>query len=151
MKLFDLCHEHPSVPDQSVPGWTLGCFRRSSISFFSGESDHSTLVLWLQSCGLTADLRLDPDRPKLRTREELFDLSLEALTRLAAAEGGLSPSRFTPSEGAQDAELSGVMTWLDWTAFQTHAKWPEPGLLRRVGDCLIEFAPSGAYVEDWRL
>jgi hypothetical protein len=43
------------------------------------------------------------------------------------------------------------MSWSDWTAFQTHDRWPEPGLLARVGDCLTEHAPSGAYVEDWRL
>jgi hypothetical protein len=44
-----------------------------------------------------------------------------------------------------------VMRWSGWTSFQTHARWPEPGRLSRVGNCLIELAPSGAYVEDWRL
>ncbi|HXK20639.1 MAG TPA: hypothetical protein VNG33_22665, partial [Polyangiaceae bacterium] len=78
------------------------------------------------------------------------ELSLAELTRLAEVEGGLSATRFEPAHlGA--VELSGTLHWFDWTAFQLHAKWPEPGSLRRVGDCLIEYAPSGAYVEDWRL
>ncbi|HEY4316796.1 MAG TPA: hypothetical protein VGN04_04255, partial [Herbaspirillum sp.] len=37
------------------------------------------------------------------------------------------------------------------TALQLHDRWPEPAPLRRVGNCMIEFAPSGIYVEDWRL
>lgn len=148
MELVELCSlqgTHP--PSRAVPVWTLGCFRRRSITFFNGDSDDTTLVLWLQSRGLTGDLRLAADRPSVPSREALNDLPLAELVRLAEVEGGLSPTRF---EGS-GAELSGSMSWLDWNAFQVHAKWPEPGQLRRVGDCLIEFAPSGAYVEDWRL
>ena len=133
-----------------VPVWTLGCFRRRSITFFNGDADDSTLVLWLQSRGLTGDLRLAADRPKPASREALGDLSLDELTRLAEVEGGLSPTRFEAAAGG-GVELAGTMNWPDWTAFQLHDKWPEPGELRRVGDCLIEYAPSGAYVEDWRL
>jgi hypothetical protein len=151
MELFELCSLQGTTPASgSVPGWTVGCFKRRSITFFNGDSDDSTLVVWLQSRGLTADLRLAADRPKPKTRAALAELSLAELTRLAQAEGGLSPTRFEPAAAA-GVELSGRMHWTDWTAFQLHDKWPEPGDLRRVGDCLIEYAPSGAYVEDWRL
>jgi hypothetical protein len=151
MDLLELCSlQGTTPPSGSVPGWTLGCFRRRSITFFNGDSDDTTLVLWLQSRGLTADLRLAPDRPKPKSREALSELSLDELTRLADVEGGLSPTRFESAQ-MSGVELSGTMNWTDWTAFQLHAKWPEPGSLRRVGDCLIEYAPSGAYVEDWRL
>jgi len=151
MDLLELCALHGNAPmSGGVPAWTLGCFRRRSITFFNGDSDESTLVLWLQSRGLTGDLRLASDRPKPASRQALTDLSLAELVRLAEVEGGLSPTRFEPS-GSAGVELSGTMHWPDWTAFQVHAKWPEPGVLRRVGDCLIEHAPSGAYVEDWRL
>jgi hypothetical protein len=150
MDLMELCAMHGSAPmSGGVPAWTLGCFRRRSITFFNGDSDDSTLVVWLQSRGLTADLRLAADRPKPKTREALGDLSLAELTRLAEVEGGISHTRFEPT--ASGIELAGTMNWPDWTSFQLHAKWPEPGVLRRVGDCLIEYAPSGAYVEDWRL
>jgi hypothetical protein len=151
MELLELCSlQGTNPPSRGVPVWTLGCFRRRSITFFNGDSDDATLVLWLQSRGLTGDLRLSADRPKPPSREALSDLPLADLRALAEAEGGISPTRFD-GQASPGVELSGTMHWLDWTAFQVHDKWPEPGELRRVGDCLIEFAPSGAYVEDWRL
>ena len=151
MDLRELCSRAGATPPRpSVPRWTWGCFRRRSISFFNGQSDVATLVLWLQSRGLTGDLRIAADRPQLATREALASLPFQDLVRLAEVEGGMSPTRFEADVMAGH-ELSGTMTWPDWTAFQGHAKWPEPGQLRRVGDCLIEYAPSGAYVEDWRL
>jgi hypothetical protein len=151
MDLAELCALHGTTPASGgVPPWVLGCFRRRSITFFNGDSDDSTLVIWLQSRGLTGDLRLAADRPRLETREALKDLSTGELARLAEVEGGLATTRFEPNAGG-GVELAGVMQWHDWTAFQLHAKWPEPGQLRRVGECLIEHAPSGAYVEDWRL
>lgn len=148
MNLFELFE--PSERPTGVPGWLLGCFRRSSITFFSGETDRSTLVLWLQSRGLTGDLRLAADRPKVSSLDELLEQSPAQLLRLAEVEGGIAASRFDAA-GPGVSQRAGVMRWGDWEAFQLHAKWPEPGELRRVGPCLIEFAPSGAYVEDWRL
>lgn len=151
MDLVELCSlQGTNPPSRGVPVWTLGCFRRRSITFFNGDSDDTTLVLWLQSRGLTGDLRLAAARPRVPSREALSDLPLADLVTLAEVEGGISPTRFDGG-AAPGVELSGTMHWLDWTAFQAHDKWPEPGELRRVGDCLIEFAPSGAYVEDWRL
>ncbi len=150
MDLAELCALHGTKPSGGVPGWTLGCFRRRSITFFNGDCDERTLVLWLQSRGLTGDLRLLPDRPRPSSREALGELALSELVRLAEVEGGIAATRCEPA-AAQSVELCATFSWPDWTAFQIHAKWPEPGLLRRVGDCMIEHAPSGAYVEDWRL
>lgn len=151
MELTELCSLQATTPSSGgVPVWTLGCFKRRSITYFNGDCDDRTLVLWLQSRGLTGDLRLAADRPRPKSREALAELSLDELTRLAQVEGGVSPTRFEPAVGG-GVQLSGTMHWPDWTAFQLHDKWPEPGELRRVGDSLIEFAPSGAYVEDWRL
>jgi hypothetical protein len=149
MNLLELCE--PAKPTYGVPAWVLGCYRRRSITFFSGETDDSTLVLWLQSRGLTGDLRLAADRPKVASLDELLTRSPEELRRMAEVEGGMAPSQFDARESGSLGPSAGVMRWGDWQAFQSHAKWPEPGDLRRVGDCLIEFAPSGAYVEDWRL
>lgn len=149
MNLFELCDT--TAAHAGVPSWVLGCFRRRSITFFSGETDQSTLVLWLQSRGLTGDLRLAAERPRVASLEELLEQSPPDLLRFAEVEGGVAPSRFVVDGSEPTAPLSGVMSWGDWEAFQLHAKWPEPGQLRRIGDCLIEFAPSGAYVEDWRL
>jgi hypothetical protein len=149
MNLLELCEA--AKPPGCVPDWVLGCFRRRSITFFSGETDSSTLVLWLQSRGLTGDLRLAADRPKVGSLDELLTCSPDELRRLAEVEGGVAPTEFTVHDSGAGVALAGVMRWGAWDAFQLHAKWPEPGDLRRVGDCLMEFAPSGAYVEDWRL
>jgi hypothetical protein len=124
-----------------APAWTRGCFRRRSITFFTGETDTETQVLWLQTRGLTADLRLPARRPTLTGATPLAERAPEEVSALAEVEGGLARTRW---DGR-------AMHWSDWTSFQTHDRWPEPGLLARVGDCLIEHAPSGAYVEDWRL
>jgi hypothetical protein len=151
MELHELCSLQSTSPSSGrVPGWTLGCFKRRSITFFNGESDDTTLVVWMQSRGLTCDLRLPAERPRPASRDALLELPLAELLRLCEVEGGASPTRFEP-DAVSGVELSGTMHWPDWTAFQLHAKWPEPGNLRRVGDCLLEYAPSGAYVEDWRL
>jgi hypothetical protein len=155
MHLFDLGELPRAKCGHSVPDWALGCFRRRSITYYSGRVDETTEVLWLQSASLTADFRLSPRvraaqaaaRAKLRLSpslppiDALTRLSLAELVALAGVEGGISRARW-------DGEH---MHWSDWVSFQTHAKWPEPGRLRRVGNCLIEFAPSGAYVEDWRV
>ena len=125
----------------SVPVWALGCFRRRSITFATGATDTETLVLWLQSRGLTFDLRLPAGGPSLSGAAPLAERSPEVLAALAKVEGGLARTHW---DGR-------TMRWSDWTSFQTHDRWPEPGLLARVGDCLTEHAPSGAYVEDWRL
>src|SRR4029077_8972561 len=79
-------------------------------------------------------------RPLLTGATPLAERAPEELSALAEVEGGLARTRW---DGR-------AMHWSDWTSFQTHDRWPEPGALRRVGDCLTEHAPSGAYVEDWR-
>lgn len=120
MTLLELAHHHPTMPSPAVPDWTIGCFRRRSITFFSGETDTETQVYWLQSGRLCADFR--------------FGLP-------GHVEAGVANASW---DGRQ-------MRWSDWTALDDRNKWPEPADLRRVGNALIEFAPSDAYVEDWRL
>jgi hypothetical protein len=131
----------PAIPGAPVPGWTVGCWRRRSITYFTGASDLRTQVYWLQTRGLTADLRVAARRPPLPGRGGIDACTpAELLALLAAVEGGLAQTAFAGEQ----------MSWQGWTSFQTHARWPEPGRLARVGDALIELAPSGAYVEDWR-
>jgi hypothetical protein len=140
MHLFELIDIDAPRPAPSVPEWTFGCFRRRCITFFNGAEDVDTTVLWLQSHGLTADFRSPPGTPQPRDERALAELPLSELLALARVEGGFARTR-------HDGRL---MSWSDWVSFQTHAKWPEPGRLERVGNSLVEFAPSGAYVEDWR-
>lgn len=92
----------------------------------------------MQSRGLTADFRRA--RGEVTAARGPRELSRSELLELARVEGGLARTSW-------DGRL---MSWSNWVSFQTHAKWPEAGRLERVGNCLIELAPSGAYVEDWR-
>jgi hypothetical protein len=138
----------PSRPDApggggalAVPGWALGCFRRRCITFFDGSEDTTTEVLWLQSHGSTADFRRRGSAPRVESLADVERLSEPERVALARVEGGIARTHW---DGRH-------MTWTGWDAFQNHARWPEPGRLERVGHCLVEHAPSGAYVEDWRV
>jgi hypothetical protein len=66
-----------------VPVWTLGCFRRRSITFSTGATDAQTQVVWLQSRGLTADLRLPASYPRLTGATPLAERAPEVLVALA--------------------------------------------------------------------
>lgn len=131
MTLREISYIDHAPPAEAAPDWLLGCFRRRSITFYTGASDTTTEVIWLQCRGLSADFRSQAG----------LDSRWGHLEHVATFEGGLSRT-------AWDGR---TMRWFDWTTFQLHDKWSEPGVLQRVGDCLIEFAPSGAYVEDWRI
>jgi hypothetical protein len=125
----------------AAPDWMMGCFRRRSITYYTGANDTATEVYWLQCRKLSAEVRIPAGFPVARGRTSFSDYSSDELRALADVEGGIA-------ETAWDGE---TMRWASPVAFQLHQKWPEPGVLRRIGDCMIEFAPSGAYVEDWRL
>lgn len=140
MTLDELAEAAPFVRDSGVPAWTLGCFHRRSITFATGAEDTATQVIWIQIYGLTGDLRIPGNRPDLRHRTSLDDCTHDERIALACCEAGVAESAFE----------DGQMHWRNWVAFQPYDKFPEPGQLRRVGTCLIEFAPSGIYVEDWR-
>lgn len=139
-ELAALPSQHP-MGAGPAPDWLIGCFRRRSITFFNGQCDTSSEVYWLQARGICVDIRVSPRRPRARGRASLDDFTASELSLLAQAEGGTAQTEWN---GAS-------MRWFGWQAFQLRDKWPETGCLRRIGDCLIEFAPNDAYVEDWRL
>jgi hypothetical protein len=141
MRLDELALAAPYARPPQAPAWTLGCFHRRCITFADGREDTSTRVIWIQSNGLTGDIRVPGSRPDVRRRQSLLACTREELAALAQAEGGVADTHWTEP----------FMRWSGWDAFQPYDKWPEPGELRRVGHSLIEWAPSGAYVEDWRL
>jgi len=141
MTLDELATIRPFANPLAVPEWTLGCWRRRCITFANGEEDTDTQVIWIQSHGLTGDIRAPKTRPPLVGKEHLGDCTDPELARLARAEGFV----------AQTSWRDGLMSWDAFAAFQPYDRWPEPGRLERVGTSLIEWAPSGVYVEDWRL
>lgn len=141
MTLEELARQAPYAVPLAVPAWTLGCWKRRCITYANGREDADTTVIWIQSHGLTGDLRIPRWRPAAEGRTRLADFSPEDQALLASVEGGVADTGWAGDR----------MAWSNWSAFQPYDKWPEPGLLQRVGGCLIEWAPSGIYVEDWRL
>lgn len=139
MRLHELL-AHAQRTQGGVPDWMLGYFKRRSISFANGLTDSTTHVCWFQSRHFTIDLRLPLEQvqPPPRNWDEY---SADELRIMANYEGWEALSDWNGQS----------LSWHSETAFQLHNRWPEPALLQRVGNCMIEFAPSNAYVEDWRL
>lgn len=140
MHLLSLLQQHPMRATQSIPESMLGCFKRRSIAFANGQTDTQTHVFWLQSRNLTIDLRLPVEAEWVQPKA-WQDYTEAELRQLANQEGWCADTLW------QDERLS----WSGGTSLQVHNRWPEPAILQRVGDCMMEFAPSGAYVEGWRL
>jgi len=141
MHLQELLAGYTKQPTQGVPDWMLGYFKRYSISFADGRTDLATHVCWLQSRNFTLDLRL-PIVTQQVAAKPWQDYSVEELLIMADYEGW---------EALCDWG-DGTLSWQDTdTSLQLHNRWIEPGILKRFGNCMIELAPSGAYVEDWRL
>ncbi|MNI31131.1 hypothetical protein D3C73_850040 [compost metagenome] len=140
MHLNELVARYPQQPTQGVPDWMLGFYKRRAISFADGLTDTQTHVCWFQSRNFTIDLRLPLEEHQVQAKP-LLAYSAEELQRLANYEGWEALCSW---EGE-------ILSWHTDTSLQLHNRWPEPGLLKRIGNCMIEFAPSGAYVEDWRL
>lgn len=140
MNLQELLAQHPQRSTRSVPEWMLGYYKRRAISFANGDSDVHTHVCWLQSRNFSIDLRL-PLQDRQVPARALADYSPQELHTLANYEGWEALSEW-------DGD---TLSWHSATSLQLHNRWPEPAQLKRIGNCMIEFAPSGAYVEDWRL
>ena len=134
MNLIDLCADLSTqllptdISTVELPLELLGAFRRKSISFFNGQTDEKTIVYWFQSKSFTIDLRLK-------------DIEL---TPVLQRQGWLGQTLW-------DKEQQ-VLSWqVDSNSnYQNHIQWPEPATLHCIGNCILEFSPSNAYVEDWR-
>lgn len=112
--------------DLAFPRLLLGAFRRKSITFCTGVTDETTVVYWFQSRSFTIDLRL-PDGPA---------------TPVPMRQGWVGDTVWD-----EDARL---LSWNVARSYQPRNQWPEPARFHFIGNSVLEFAPSGAYVEDWR-
>lgn len=128
MTLAELLDRLPptGLADVAFPRRLLGAFRRKSITFCNGLTDEQTVVYWFQSRSFTIDLRL-PDG---------------TATPLADRQGWVGDTLWDEER----RELS----WAVRRSYQPRNQWPEPASFRFIGNSVIEFAPSGAYFEDWR-
>jgi hypothetical protein len=128
MTLDELLAELPSASCAGLafPTRLLGAFRRKSITFANGLTDENTIVYWFQSKTFTIDLRL-PDG---------------AATPVTLRQGWVGDTVWDTK--AQQ------LSWAVNRSYQPRNQWPEPAMLGFIGNSVIEYAPSGAYVEDWR-
>ncbi len=135
----------------TVPNKMLGCWKRRYIKYDKGETDTSIRVVWLQTLSAMVDIRIPPRTLDFSSGSRLEDYSLAQLTELAAQDCGTGVTRmdeFTKpyataswDSGAHDAYIQPVENfpedgWIEW---------------QEEGQCMMEWAPSGAYEEDWRL
>ena len=141
MTLKELLDHYGNRPKNGVPDWLLGCFRRHSIMFGNGLSDTQTQVYWLQSRNFTIDIRL-PINAELITAKPIAEYTEQELLQLADYEAFCATTDWNGE----------MLSWRDANAsLQIHSRWTEPATLKRVGNCMMEFCPSDAYIEDWRL
>jgi hypothetical protein len=141
MTLQELLTRHSQRPAQSVPDWMLGFYKRHAISFANGISDLHTHVCWLQSRNFTIDLRLPLAADQVPVKP-LAGYTAAELQVLANYEGWKAQSDWDGT----------ALSWRPTeVTLQLHNRWPEPAILKRIGNCMVEFCPSDAYVEDWRL
>ncbi len=115
-----------SIDGLSFPRNLLGTFRRKSICFCTGVTDETTIVYWVQSKSFSIDLRL----------------SDACATPVSERQGWVGDTRWD--------EATRMLSWNIEKSYQPRNQWPEPAELSFIGNCVLEFAPSGAYVEDWR-
>lgn len=110
----------------SFPRNLLGTFRRKTITFCTGVTDETTLVYWVQSRSFSIDLRLPEG----------------AATPVTERQGWIGDTMWD--------DATRQLSWQIRRSYQPRNQWPEPAELCFIGNCVLEFAPSGAYVEDWR-
>jgi hypothetical protein len=135
-----LIEEHAQKATQTVPDWVIGCFKRRSISFANGHTDTQTHVFWLQGRNLTIDLRLPLETEQV-IKKSWQDCNQQELYQLANYEGWSANSCWHNEQ----------LSWSGGTSLQLHNRWPEPAILSRVGDCMMEASPQQTYIEDWRI
>lgn len=118
--------EPKALTGLAFPRNLVGAFRRKSISFCTGVTDETTIVYWFQSRSFSIDLRLSDgaDTPVMERQGWVGDTAWD--------------------------DASHQLSWHIERSYQPRNQWPEPAALSFIGNCVLEFAPSGAYIEDWR-
>lgn len=142
-------------PAATVPAELFGCWRREWIEFSDGTRDDTSFVVWLQLPSLMADVRLSAASLALAGAGAagFADYSLDALRELAGSDSSTGATTCTPFVIDADGVRRATAEWSSRVGFQAVSAFPEPGLLELHdgGHVMIERAPSGAYVEEWRL
>jgi hypothetical protein len=136
--------------NSTVSAQMMGCWHRRYIRFRDGKEDTATRVIWLQTASGMGDMRIPGDRIDLSHRADLKTCTRDELVALSDQDSGAGITLLD-----SDAKPMPTATWEEGNAgvgYQNYVYFPEPGWFEwRAGDCMMEFAPSGTYEEDWRL
>ena len=136
---------------RTVPDRMLGCWKRRYIKFENGEMDSTTRVIWLQALSGMIDIRI-PERARDYSKGScLADYSIEQLMELAEQDCGNATTHLDETTSPY-ARASWEANDTD-VSIQSIVLFPEDGWFDWLedGECMMEWAPSGAYEEDWRL
>jgi len=134
----------------------MGCWRRAWIEHADGKRDDTGVVVWLQTESAMVDVRVAGDRGDFSGCTSLKECTIDQLRAIASSDGS---SGWTEC-GSPVEDADGVrMATAEWHTrghginFQPVSAYPEPGLMTWNDDATVmhERAPSGAYVEEWRL
>ena len=121
--------------------------------------DNTSFVLWLQTSKRCGDLRLataHPGHPShgnngsplaLRQPHSLGEASGRQLLAMSEGDGWLGCCQVSVNPKSNAGVMRGVADWYEdesCAGLPTSSKWPEVGEMRRVGEAMLEFAPSGA-------
>jgi hypothetical protein len=145
-----------TVAAPTVPDVMTGCWRRSWIEFADGTIDDTSTVVWLQTQSRMADVRIAADRPELSARTGLHDCTVDELLAISRSDSSSGYTECSPLVVGVDGLRSATASWHTrghGVNFQPVSAFPEPGQMTwdAGGTIMVERAPSGAYVEEWRL
>ncbi|HZX54364.1 MAG TPA: hypothetical protein VFE86_06770, partial [Ilumatobacteraceae bacterium] len=155
----------PSVADIAteihhdvVPEILRGCWRRAWIEFGDGRRDDTGVVMWLQTERSMVDVRIPADRGGRAEFDgciSIADCTIEQLRAIATSDGscGYTECSSVVDSGGRRSATAEWHTRGQGVCFQPISAFPEPGRMtwNDDGTVMHERAPSGAYIEEWRL
>ncbi|HVJ52703.1 MAG TPA: hypothetical protein VM689_09590 [Aliidongia sp.] len=122
-----------------IPSDLTGLWRREVMILPDGRRDTDTRVLWLQTRGLFADIRIPADRPS-RAASSFGDYTDAELVELAKMYG---------FAGSFETE-GGFCRWRRRLDYHPPGGPPDEANFTLDGDLLIELGIHADYREDWR-
>jgi len=129
---------HNSGMIATVPAHYLGVWQRISLESPAGVDIHS-LVFWLQTPALHADIRIPADRPDFRGKTSFLDFSVDEL-RLLARQQGFAGVTSVVGDRCQ---------WLRQIDYQPVRADLDIGHMQFSGNRLIESGIERDYTEVW--
>lgn len=126
--------------DGTIPAWLTGVWQRLSFETEDGFRDTTTQVIYLQTPSCYGDLRIPGDRPNVRDKTSVHDLTSAEMLALSEQQGfaGISVVR------------ENVCRWYRYIDYQPPTGLRDIGALHWEGEILIEEGIDAPYREEWQ-